>query len=432
MPYANTTSNYRIPWWNQGERSSGISNKRAANIVDTQLKGAMGLFGTTGIISEGTYQSFFQTNASRIAVLGSVNSPALEAIINSTYVRQVPNLNFIGIPDDTTAYLYAASVESNINGSDEFSTLSTGQVQAIWNSTGVTPSNSVLLGVASVTTSGISLVTTTATDNSQYISGKPTLFPYNTHRTASVIDHPDRSITSEKLFSPVIKTEHLYTYDGVTSGTEAFSGTGVGTPHLKTYAVTSQKLAPSLSISGLQIQTSLTTTANSVTVLSGVTHVRGRPTLLTEPVSLQFLQESLSGLGSGLATSISGVSLSVVAIANDLSGILNAATAANSTVSGLATKVATLEHNYSGLAATSDKRAGIISIPIDNSGINVLFGPAFSMSPTWVGATIELPDDNPNVITLAGVKSISPTGFTAVFSGITDSSLYKLRYYSFV
>lgn len=147
MPYQNSTNTYRIPYMSQGETSSGVYNRRAANIVDSQLTGVSRLIGTTGILQEGTYNSAFTTNASTISLLGTAENYALEAYIDYRYIAQNNTLVWSNLPNSSTIYLYAIAAEVNLFQSDEFSTLANKTVQSYWNTNGLTPPNGLLLGI---------------------------------------------------------------------------------------------------------------------------------------------------------------------------------------------------------------------------------------------------------------------------------------------
>lgn len=261
MAYQQSTSTYRIPYMSIGERSSGMSNKRAAEIVDSQLAGASRLIGTNGIISEGTYSAVFTSASSSVSLTGTASNYSIEALIHGVYVAHPTTLSWTGLPNSSTVYLYVKTAEEYLYTSTEFSSLQSKQVQTTWNTTGLTPQNSIFVGTATTTTSAITLnYSISAADLDVYIGGKPTIKPYNEHRFANPIDHPLNSVTGGHLQDMSIRGRHLVPWDGITSGTSAYSmysGTGVDYYHLKPKSIRSRSLDSSLSASGLEIQTSL-------------------------------------------------------------------------------------------------------------------------------------------------------------------------------
>lgn len=243
--YAGTTPGiYRLPFWQKGERSSGSSNYRAARIVENQLTAASVLYGESGVIAEGTYTGLFATGASSVTLTTGILAVALRAIIGRKYVSQATTLQWTDLPDNSTIYLYAQTVESNIYAANQQSTLQDMVCRAVWNTTGLTPAESVLL--AKVTTTGVAITidsSATITDNGDFAGGKPIYYSFAGHRTASPIDHPNKSVTDAKLADEAVLSRALAPWDGTTSGTDTASGKGVGTGHLKNLAVTLEKLA---------------------------------------------------------------------------------------------------------------------------------------------------------------------------------------------
>ena len=173
MPLENTTSGYKIPYWWQNELSSGVSNRRAAQIVDNQLLGLSTVLGPDGIISEGTYQTNFATGASQVKLVES-SGTALEAMISGKYVYQAITLTWSDLPDSSVIYLYASTEEANLFESTEISTLAAKRCVTLWNTSGITPSESILIGIATTTGSTITLDTaSTIADSTKYASGRP-------------------------------------------------------------------------------------------------------------------------------------------------------------------------------------------------------------------------------------------------------------------
>src|SRR6266853_2191740 len=155
MPYANATPTYRITYMSQDERSSGTGNKRQAFICDAQLSGVARLIGSTGIVQEGIYNTVFTSGASAVNLTASSFNYALEAYINGVYVAQNTTLSWSGFPNSSTIYLYAQTQENNLFQSSEFSSLAYKQVAAIFNTNGLTPTNAILIGIATTTGAAI-------------------------------------------------------------------------------------------------------------------------------------------------------------------------------------------------------------------------------------------------------------------------------------
>jgi len=146
MSYANSTTGlFPVPYWARGERSSGDSNLRQAQILTNQLEAAVKFFGIAGVIQEGTYTGAFSSGASIVTLAPNGAIPTLEAVINYRYVYQTSNLIWQGLPNSSTVYLYAQAVEQNIYTANQVSTLQDRVCQAVWNTTGLTPNQSILL-----------------------------------------------------------------------------------------------------------------------------------------------------------------------------------------------------------------------------------------------------------------------------------------------
>lgn len=269
MPYPNaTTGPYRIPYWSKGDRSSGISNLRAAQIVENQLTAQNHFFGANGVIQEGLYTATFSSGNSSVTLATNGSVPAIEAVINQAYVNQNTTLTWTGFPNSATVYLYAQAVETNIYLPSQQSTLQDKVCSPVWNSSGATPANSILLGKVVTTTSTISLDTSaTITDNGDYTAGKPIFYSFSAHRTATPIDHPNLSVTDPKLANEAVLSRTIAPWDGISSGTDTVNGKGIATGHIKNGAVT----LPKMSFTGgdLNITGNISVTG-SIQVTSGI------------------------------------------------------------------------------------------------------------------------------------------------------------------
>ena len=202
--HSNTPGNIQIPYISTGEVLSQQSELRAAQITENQLVGLANVTGTSGylIISEGTYSSNFSAGGNTsVTLTTSVLGYTLQGLINDIYIFGKTNITWSNIPDSHTSYLYAQLVESNIYASNQQSSRQGGVFVTISNITGITPLNSILVGVITTSGSGITSFNTssTASDNSLFSAGKPYYVSVTTHRTANPIDHPLGSVTSAHL-----------------------------------------------------------------------------------------------------------------------------------------------------------------------------------------------------------------------------------------
>lgn len=244
MPYNNTTPGvYKIPYWARGERASEQSNLRAAQIIENQLRASNQFFGANGVIQEGTYTGVFSSGNSSVVLAPTASIPALEAVLAYKYVNQTDNLQWLGLPNSSTIYLYAQAVEQNIYQNGEISTLQFSECVAVWNTSGSTPTQSILLAKVITTTSGMTVDSSASiTDNGDYIAGKPIYYSFGSHRTAIPIDHPNLSVTDVKLANQAVLSRTIAPWDGLSSGTDVTNGKGIADGHIKRKAVTAPKL----------------------------------------------------------------------------------------------------------------------------------------------------------------------------------------------
>lgn len=149
-----------------------MSNRRASAIIDTQLNGLASLMGTTGLIAEGSYQSTYVSGNSSITVI-QAGEAAIQALLGGKFVNQATSFSWTGLPDDSIVYLYIAPIEENIYDTGERSTLAAGICNPIWNTNGVTPAESMLVAVARISGTSISLTTSGCADNGDFVVGRP-------------------------------------------------------------------------------------------------------------------------------------------------------------------------------------------------------------------------------------------------------------------
>ena len=399
----------------QGELSSGSSNLRAATIVDSQLAGVATLIGSTGIINEGAYNPTFTAgNLSTVTLLATAQNYAMEAYVNGVFIQQNNTLQWAGLPDSTASiYLYIQTQENNLYMSNAFSSLQNKTGAPIYNTTGLTPPNAILVGIATTTSSSISLNISASISDSSF-NQRPVLVPYNQHRTAIPIDHPYRSILWNHLSDYVVRSNTLAPWDGQTSGVGMYatlSGTGVGPNHLKPQAVTSRALAPSLSVSGLQIQPALTAISGATTTLSGVTLSPGyHGANLLELVPLQVLQNSLSGVNNFLQGEINVLGSNQSGIQNTLAAVQtvsNIGPILSSNFSGLQANVIVDENNISTVASN---QSGI------QNTLNVLQGQG-----TAVLASNQSGINN-TLITVQSLETVLVSNFSGLRNSVNNSN----------
>ena len=239
----NTPGTYKIPYWAKGERSSGASNLRAAQIIENQIRANNQFFGANGVIQEGLYSGAFSPGASIVQLIANSAIPPLEGVIAYKYVRNNASLLWTGLPDSSTIYLYAQAIEQDIYAANQLSTLQDMICVTTWNTTGVTPSESILLAKATTSTTDIAIDSSASiTDNGEFTGGKPIYYSFGAHRTAIPLDHPDESVTDIKMADEAVLSRSLAPWDGLSSGTDTVNGKGVATGHIKNAAISTQKL----------------------------------------------------------------------------------------------------------------------------------------------------------------------------------------------
>lgn len=409
-----------------GELSSGASNKRAAYIVDNQLAGVGRLIGNNGIIAEGSYTASFVSGASQIVLVGTPTNYALEAYINEIYIAQNNALIWSALPNASTIYLYVQLIESNLYTSTEQSSLAGKIGSPIWNTNGLTPTGSILIGIVVTTTSSITLNTSSTISDSTYVQ-RPVLQPYGTHRTANPIDHPFHSIFNAHLTDNCIRSNNLQPWDGTTSGVGVFSllsGTGIATVHIKPKAVTSEKLDSSLSVSGLQVQQNLTTLQGGQATFSGLAQYPGfTGQLPTEAVPLQYLQNNLSGVQQQLTGRVTSLTSSLSGVQQQLSNSLTATNASVTTnTAAIATNIASI------ILINQSMQASSIAVTSGVTSIQVLYPTPFPIEPI-VTTTIHRLLSSAARITLQDITSGSSGGFVGNFvGGSPDTGTHALHW----
>ncbi len=171
--YTTNSTIYKIPYWSQSTQSSGLSNKRAAFIADSQLEGLGRIVARSCTFTVGIFSSIFSSGNSSITLGLGLSNYVFDGFISGVRISQKENLVWTGLPNSSTIYLYVSLVESNIYSITEQSSLSAGVCSPSWNTSGITPADSILVGKATIDTSTITINDSTPSDNSQFSSGRP-------------------------------------------------------------------------------------------------------------------------------------------------------------------------------------------------------------------------------------------------------------------
>lgn len=143
--YGNITKKYKLPSIGLGEIISPDEEQRRMQIIDNNLYGAIRAHsGGHGVIRNGDW-TLIEGTGTYSALLSEVKSqgrPTIEAFINQIYCFQETTLEWSGLSNTTTHYLYARLVETT-----SASSLKEMKVQTASNTTGVIPSDGILVAV---------------------------------------------------------------------------------------------------------------------------------------------------------------------------------------------------------------------------------------------------------------------------------------------
>lgn len=152
MAYGGSTPRYQIPYITVGDVIDAASEETAAKTIESQLKGLINAHsGGNGLFKTGNFAGIFATGNSTVQLSSPTsNQPALEGFIEQVFVRVFSTIQWTGLPDNSVLYLYVSLVET-----DTASSRFKGDIEAVFNDTGITPPNSVL--VAKATTTGASI-----------------------------------------------------------------------------------------------------------------------------------------------------------------------------------------------------------------------------------------------------------------------------------
>lgn len=178
MPgYINDTGGqYAIPYPNIPAPISQLGEARAALISANALNGIRRALKNGGfcVFAEGTYAGTFTSDNSSVALSAGSGPSSLDALVAGVWVKTASAMTWAGLANSTTNYLYAQLIESNIYASNQISSRQGLSWNPISNTSGVTPSNALLLAVATTTGSAITVLSSAATaDSTVFSDGKP-------------------------------------------------------------------------------------------------------------------------------------------------------------------------------------------------------------------------------------------------------------------
>jgi cytoskeletal protein CcmA (bactofilin family) len=153
MTYQRITPQYRLESPGFGETLSALSEARTAQIIDNQLYGAIRAHsGGHGIIRFGNFSLLNNGNATYSALLveqKEVGKPVVEAFINQIYVFTVNSMSWSNLSANNFYYLGVRLVENETNSSLQYK-----DIQTWSNTTGVIPSDGLLIATVAIDNGG--------------------------------------------------------------------------------------------------------------------------------------------------------------------------------------------------------------------------------------------------------------------------------------
>ena len=154
MAYGGRTPRYQIPFITVGDVIDAASEETAAKTIENQLLGIITAHsGGDGVLSVGTFVGTFATGDSTVQLQPPAsNKPSLSGFISQVFVRVFSTIQWTGLPDNSVLYLYASLVEDNTSSSR-----AKGDIEAIFNDTGITPPDSILIAKATTTSISITI-----------------------------------------------------------------------------------------------------------------------------------------------------------------------------------------------------------------------------------------------------------------------------------
>lgn len=212
MPYGGRTPRYDIPYIIVGDVIDAASEETAARTIENQLRGLINAHsGGNGVFKLGNFSSTFSAGNSTVQLAPPASDqPSLEGFISQIFVRVFSTIQWTGLPDNSVLYLYAQVVET-----DTQSSRFKGDIQAVYNDTGITPDDAIL--IAKVTTTGVSI--TVDTDP----PGRINLKTVATHAAQNVNPHgatlyQDNIITSGLSVLDTLEAEQVRVNGNITIG----------------------------------------------------------------------------------------------------------------------------------------------------------------------------------------------------------------------
>lgn len=159
MSYGYETTKYGLRAPQLGDNLDPDEERRNADILDNSLYGAIRCHsGGHGIIRSPKLQLVYNTDTSDYTVIGYESKSTgnqLEGFINQIYVNVVDALRWEGLSNSTFYYLYVRLVETATESS-----LVNKEVITESNTTGIVPSDGILLGAVYISEPGNSIVYT--------------------------------------------------------------------------------------------------------------------------------------------------------------------------------------------------------------------------------------------------------------------------------
>jgi len=139
--YANITERFQLPTPGLGDILNPDDESRFAKIIDNQLFGAIRVHsGGDGILRNGELALLNNSDGTHAVIMfenKAAGKPVLEAFINQIYVFTESSLQWSGLADDTTYFLFIQLIETD----DNESSLLNKQVVTSFNTTGDVPAD---------------------------------------------------------------------------------------------------------------------------------------------------------------------------------------------------------------------------------------------------------------------------------------------------
>lgn len=158
MGYGNITPKYNLPSPSLGDTLDGSSELRKVQTIENQLFGAIRMHsGGHGIIRNGQFIVVTGSGGQYSVICfenKAAGKPAIECFMSQIYCYSDSPITWTGLSNNTTYYLYVRLVEA---GSDSSSRLNK-QIISDFNTTGIIPSDGLLIAVVNINEPGNSVV----------------------------------------------------------------------------------------------------------------------------------------------------------------------------------------------------------------------------------------------------------------------------------